>query len=116
MSRPDGYLLPDGITVDRIVTEVARGFGVTVEELLGPGRRSPLFIARACAMAVIRESTTWSFSQIGRYFGKDHATVTNAVDKVMSDSELSHAVQLVIEELTPPPRLFAVNEPISRHA
>lgn len=106
--RPDGYLLPRGITVDRIVSEVARGFGITVEEIVGPSRSPVIVTARACAMAVVRNTTDWSLSQIGRYFDRDNTTVVHHVSKVMGDPELRREVELVVEELSPHPSLFAV--------
>lgn len=106
--RPDGYLLPDGVTVDHIVAEVARGFNVTVEEIVGPSRARALTTARACAMAVVRAGTDLSFPDIGDVFNRDHTTVMHHVAKVMGDPELRRGVELVVEELSPPPRLFAV--------
>lgn len=111
MSRPDGYLLPAKLTVDQIVTEVARGFGVSVRELVSEDRgHKAVTTARACAMALVRQSTGWSYPAIGRYFGRHHTTVRNHVEKVLDDPELGEAVRQVAEELSPPPRLFAVSD------
>lgn len=107
MSRPDGYLLR-GVTPDATIREVARAFNVTTEEILGSSRRRHINTARACAMAVIKEHTDWSYPVIGRYFGRDHTTVMHHVAKVMDDPELAEGVRMVVEELSPPPRLFAV--------
>ncbi len=108
MTRPDGYLV-GRLTVDQIVQEVARGFDVTVEDLRGYSRARELVVARDCAMAVVRQGTTLSFPAIGRVFGgRDHTTVMHAVRKVLGDPVLAESVRLVVEELSPPPRLFAV--------
>lgn len=109
MSRPDGYLLPQGVTVDHIVAEVARGFDITFEDIVGQSRARTITAARACAMAVVRAATDLSFPEIGEVFDRDHTTVMHHVAKVLSDPELSEAVRLVVEELSPPPRLFAVD-------
>ncbi len=109
MSRPDGYLLPGRLSVDRVVAEVARGFDVSVCDLRGDSRSRNISIGRACAMAVLREATDWSFTQIGCYFGgRHHTSVMHNVSKVMGDPELRRSVALVIEELRPPTQLFAV--------
>lgn len=106
--RPAGYLLPKRITVDHMVAEVARGFDVTVAEIIGQSRTRTITTARACAMAVLRSATDLSFPAIGDIFDRDHSTVMHAVAKVMGDPELRRGVELVVEELSPPPRLFAV--------
>lgn len=110
--RPDGYLLDGELDVDAVVAEVARGFRVEVDEILGPSRARRVCVARACAMAVVRVWTDMSWSAIGRAFDRDHTTVMHNVDRVMADPELSHSVQLVAEELSPPPRLFDLAEEV----
>lgn len=106
--RPAGYLRGGRLTVDRIVAEVARGFDITVDDILGDSRRKHVCVARACAMAVVRQATGWSFTVIGGHFGRDHTTVMSNVQRVMGDPELAEAVRLVVDELSPPARLFAV--------
>lgn len=108
MSRPDGYLVPGFLDADAVVAEVARGFKVSVAEIMGDSRERHVSVARACAMAVIRGHTGWSLPTIGRYFGKDHTAVSHNVKRVNSDPFLAQAVRLVVEELEPPPRLFAL--------
>lgn len=116
MTRPTGYLLPEGITVVHMLAEVARGFDVAVDDILGPGRGRTIVTARACAMAVVRGSTDLSLPAIGDIFDRDHTTVMHHVAKVLADPELAEAVRLVVEELSPPPqppRLFALpDDPI----
>lgn len=108
MSRPDGYLVPDQLSPDAIVAEVARGFRVTVDDILGDSRARHITVARACSMAVIRQYTDWSWPTIAEYFAKDQSGVRTAVGKVMRDPDLVRGVDLVVEELRPPARLFAV--------
>jgi len=110
VSRPDGYLLPGTLDVDAIVAEVARGFRVTVDEIMGHERARHIVIARACAMAVIRQHTNWSWVAMGTYFGKQHTTVQYNVSRVIGDPEMSRSVAMVVEELSPPARLFAVED------
>ncbi len=59
-------------------------------------------------MAVVRAATDLSLPAIGEVFDRDHTTVMHHVAKVMADPEMAEAVRLVVEELSPPPRLFAV--------
>lgn len=108
--RPDGYLVPGFLDADAVVAEVARGFKVSVEEIMGDSRELHVSVARACAMAVIREHTNWSLPTIGRYFNAHHTSVSHNVKRVVDDPFLAQAVRLVVDELSPPPRLFAVTE------
>ncbi len=108
MSRPDGYLVPEALPVEEVLAEVARGFRVSVADVLSRDRSPHVHMARVCAMAVIREWSGLSFPAIGRIFHRDHTTVMYAVQKVMEDPMLSRSVELVVEELCPPPTLFSV--------
>lgn len=113
MRRPDGYLLsaPELDPMD-IIREVARGFGISHDDIIGPVRSPRVCDARACAMAVVRKATAKSFPAIGVIFGRDHTTVMHAVAKVSNDPELSQAVELVLDEMKPAPqhRLFDVQD------
>lgn len=64
-----------------IVKSVADRHHVSESELLGPGRRRALFLARAEAMAEIRRLYGDSLPQIGRLFGRDHSSVMNALKR-----------------------------------
>lgn len=108
--RPAGYLIKGRMTADRIVQEVARGFDVTVDDIMGDSRRRHVCVARACAMAVVKQHTSWSYTTVGKHFGRDHQTVIHNVQRVLGDPELSEAVRLVVTELSPPARLFAVED------
>jgi chromosomal replication initiator protein len=113
--RPNGYLLPPEVGHDPmdIVREVARGFNLDAGTLLAHNRRPHVCVARACAMAVVREATPLSLPAIGRVFGgRDHTTVMHAIRRVMRDETLRESVGLVVEELTLArrPALFAEEE------
>ena len=111
MSRPDGYLVPGRLDAQAVVAEVARGFQVSVADIMGDSRKRHILVARSCAMAVVRQHTDWSWQTIAYFFNKCcHETVRGAIAKVEGDPELCEAVRLVVEELNPPPRLFAVSD------
>lgn len=113
--RPNGYLLErsQGFDAMAVVREVARGFNLTHHDLIGYDRHPHVCVARACAMAVVREATPLSLPAIGRVFGgRDHTTVMHAIRRVMGDETLRESVGLVVEELTLArrPALFAVED------
>lgn len=61
----------------------ARGFDVTVDDMVGQSREYPLVEYRQVAMTAVRRLTKLSFPAIGREFGnRDHTTVMHAVSKI----------------------------------
>jgi chromosomal replication initiator protein len=74
---------PARVEVEDILQVVTRHFGVTVEQLRGKRRTAQIVEARQVAMALCRELTNLSLSEIGARFGKrDHTTVLYACDKI----------------------------------
>lgn len=113
--KPAGWLVPlttpskpEYVEANAAIEVVAHGFGVTVDDIMGPGRSRHILIARHCAMAVVKEMSLLSFYEVGRIFGRDHTTVHSAVSRVMGDPDMRRGVELVVEELRPVPNLFAV--------
>ncbi len=73
---------PEPIKIEKIISEVAKTYNVTEEEILSERRTKSLVIARQVAMYISRKMTDKSFKQIGESFGKDHTTVIYNVEKV----------------------------------
>ena len=70
---------PIPVTVERIISEVGRTFGVSAEDIRSSKRSSQISNARQIAMYVIREITQMSMAAIGNEFGgRDHSTVVYA--------------------------------------
>lgn len=92
------------LTMEDVLAKVAQHFGVDPEALKGKGRRKELVVPRQVAMYLIRELTTHSFPEIGRFFSdRDHSTVMYAVQKVAEaieeDSELDRIVRSLRDSL-----------------
>lgn len=68
-----------------IVKRVAKAFGVTQKELLGPSRLRSVMVPRQVAMFLVRELCGLSLPRIGTVFGRDHTTVLHALRKVSAD-------------------------------
>ena len=76
---------PVPITVERIITEVARTMSVTPEDIRSTKRSSPISQARQVAAYVVRSITSLPMKSIGEEFGtRDHSTIVYAVQKVES--------------------------------
>lgn len=76
------------VGVHEIQELVADYFEINVRDITGRRRTSRLVQARHIAMALAREKTDLSLSEIGKEFGgRDHGTVINACRKVAQKAE-----------------------------
>ena len=90
------------VTVEMVQAEVARQFGVHVNDLRSNRRTQDISYARQVAMYLARELTEASLPQIGdRFGGRDHTTVIYAVNKIKRqltddrDRQLYDVVQVI---------------------
>ncbi|MDD3428890.1 MAG: chromosomal replication initiator protein DnaA [Oscillospiraceae bacterium] len=93
---------PIPITIEKIVSEVARTYNITPADIRGRKRSANISNARKTAMYVVREITGMSMEDIGKEFGdRDHSTVVyslSEVDKRMeTDSRLKETVEDIIK-------------------
>jgi chromosomal replication initiator protein len=91
------------VTVETVQAEVARQFGLHVNDLRGNRRTQDVAYARQIAMYLARTLTEASLPQIGtRFGGRHHTTVIYAVDKVERQLKDDHDPQLqdLIELIT----------------
>ncbi|HEY8082359.1 MAG TPA: chromosomal replication initiator protein DnaA [Solirubrobacterales bacterium] len=84
--------------VEEIQTQVAKGFGISCGDLIGPSRAMAPARARHIAISLTRELTDLSLPEIGRLFGgRDHSTVLNSLRRakanISSDSALAERVE-----------------------
>lgn len=78
-------LLPSrsDIEPNKIVTQVAEYYKLSIEKLLGRDRTKEVAHPRQIAMYLLREEAKISFPQIGETLGgRDHSTVMSAFDKI----------------------------------
>lgn len=73
---------PIPITIDKILQEVARTYGVSVENIKSDKKNSEITSARRAAMYIIREITSLPVKKIGEKLGgKHHTTVLYNITK-----------------------------------
>jgi chromosomal replication initiator protein len=90
---PKAYQHP--VTVEMVQNEVARQFGLHVNDLRGNRRTQDVAYARQIAMYLARDLTESSLPQIGQRFGgRHHTTVLYAIDKVERQLKDGHDTQL----------------------
>ncbi len=71
---------PVSVTIDKIISEVAKTFNVTAEDIRSKKRDKDIAEARQIAMHVLRETTELSQKAIGAEFsGRDHTTVIHSI-------------------------------------
>lgn len=73
---------PEPIKIEKIISEVARTYDVSENDILSRRRTAELAQARQIAMYIARETTELSYKAIGEAFGKDHTTVLYTVNKI----------------------------------
>jgi len=74
---------PVSVTVDKIISEVAKTFGVLPEDIRSKKRVAEIAEARQVAMYILSETTQLTQKAIGSEFsGKDHTTVIYAISRV----------------------------------
>lgn len=67
---------------DRIISNVAKLYGISVSEMKRKTRQSHIVIPRQVAAYLLRDMTGLSFPSIGKIFDLDHTTVMYAMDKI----------------------------------
>ncbi|SDP75955.1 chromosomal replication initiator protein [Actinopolyspora xinjiangensis] len=92
---------PPEISTQTIMSMTAEFFGVTVDDLCGPGKTKALAQARQIAMYLCRELTDSSLPKIGQSFGgRDHTTVMHADKKIRKAMAERRRVYDHVQELT----------------
>jgi chromosomal replication initiator protein len=92
--------IPPEVTVENIIDEVARTYGVSADEIRSSKNRSAnISNARHIAIYVTRELTTLSMVAIGEEFGNRHySTIIYTIQKVQKMMEKDRKVKEVIED------------------
>lgn len=75
---------PEPISVEKIIEEVAKSYGVSEKDIISSRKTANLALARQVAMYIARETTDLSYQAIGEKFGRDHTTVLYNYNRVHS--------------------------------
>ncbi len=92
--------VPPEVTVERIIDEVARTYGVSADEIRSQKNRSAnISNARHVAIYLTRELTTLSMVSIGEEFGNRHySTVIYTLKKVQEMMEKDRKIKELIDD------------------
>jgi chromosomal replication initiator protein len=89
----------EAITLAEIVGLVEHNFGVSRSDMSSKSRKGNITWARQVAMFLARKFTLMPLEEIGKAFGRDHATVIHAFQKVTETIEQQPTRRYEIEFL-----------------
>lgn len=92
-------LVPEPIKMDKIISEVARTYDVSENEILSRHKTASVAKARQIAMYIARETTELSYKAIGESFGRDHTTALFSVNKIEELIKTSPYDKEIIEDI-----------------
>ncbi len=92
------------LSIDQIVSEVAKEFGLKPEQLYSSRRTQRVSLPRQVAIYLARELLGWSYGEIARHFGRrDHSTAVFACKKIArllkDDAKVQHSLAHLLNEL-----------------
>ncbi len=90
---------PTPVTVEKILSEVARTYNTTPELLRGPSRSSGVSTARQVSMYVVREITGMSMEEIGAEFRRDHSTVVYSLKILRKQMEKDARLRETVDDI-----------------
>ena len=91
---------PTPVLIDKIINEVSRTYGVSVEDIKSKKHNAEFTTPRHIAMYVIRQLTDLTNQKIADYFGLgDHTSVIYAVRKIKSEREQNYTMKTIIADI-----------------
>ncbi len=90
---------PVPITIEKIVEEVSRTEGVSIEDIYGKKQKAEITRARNISMYIIRDVTNSSFEAIGEKFNKHHSTVMHSINKITEEMNKDSRLKSVVEDM-----------------
>lgn len=88
------------VSLEEIVSHVEHHCRVSREDMISKSRKGAVAWARQLAMFLARNHTLLSLEEIGRFFGRDHATVIHAFQKVKETLASNPSRRYEVEFLT----------------
>lgn len=91
---------PVPVTIEKIISEVARTYNVSPAEIRGMRRTANISSARQTAIYVVREITGMSMEDIGREFsGRDHSTIVYSLKAMEQNLENDRRLKETVEDI-----------------
>lgn len=96
--------LPINPRVLCILRRVAAATGFAPVHIMGTSTHPPLTMARYHFWRFVFQFTTWTISDMGRRFGKDHSSIMYGLTMAQNDAEIRHAIR---DRIVPPAKARA---------
>lgn len=77
--------LPEPISLDKIISTVARYFNVTAQDICSKKQSNDASTARHYTIFVARKVTNLTLKTIGKYLGRDHSTASISYKKIEAE-------------------------------
>ncbi|MGN0537610.1 MAG: chromosomal replication initiator protein DnaA [Acutalibacteraceae bacterium] len=91
--------VPPPLTIEKIIDEVARTFGITSDEIRSSKRNATISTARQIAIYAVREITDLSMNLIGEEFGgRDHSTIVYAIKQIEKNMNKDPKLKAMVED------------------
>ncbi len=91
---------PPPLTVEMIIDEVARNFGLTSNDIRSSKRNSNISNARQIAVYAVREITNMSMNNIGEEFGgRDHSTIVYALKQIEKNMKKDPKLKSTVDDI-----------------
>jgi chromosomal replication initiator protein len=94
---------PLPVTIQRIVDEVSRTTGISVEDIYSKIQKANISHARKITFYIVRKVTNMSYEDIGAEFNKHHSTVMYNIEQIEKEmaenSKLSRQVNDIINNI-----------------
>ncbi|MCI8648611.1 MAG: chromosomal replication initiator protein DnaA [Anaerotruncus sp.] len=91
---------PVPVTVERIIAEVGRTYGISPQDIRSNKRSAQISSARQVAIYIVRDITQMSMATIGEEFGgRDHSTIVYALQQVEKNMNNDLRYKETIEDI-----------------
>lgn len=90
---------PEPITVEKVVDEVSRTYGVSADDIYSKKRSKNIAYARQVSMYILRESTQMVYEDIAEKFNRDHTTVMHNINVISEEISKNPKEKEVIENI-----------------
>ena len=74
--------IPNDAMVEKILKQVSKKHGISVEDIKSKKKTDSIATARHISIYIIRKLTDLSLKEIGKVFGRDHSTIISSINKV----------------------------------
>ncbi|BDU67348.1 MAG: chromosomal replication initiator protein DnaA [Candidatus Tyloplasma litorale] len=95
----EGMTTNKGLTMQRIVSVIAKNYQVKVSDILGKSRKAEIALPRHLSIYFSRKILNVSLMDIGRYFSRNHSTIMSSVKKIEKESLRNESLSKVIYDI-----------------